>query len=290
MNKKILIGFTGLIALTLVMIFTTVWILHFVRQDVHYHDLYTQATGEMRLLDEEIDYVQVPEVLNEDMEQALNEYDNPSYNGMEDIQNGLSEKSDELEYLDIIPVFKAEPLPEHIIEFITGWSFREDTPFSYDYLAYLTITHVNFNGENQIGHLIVADKIADEVLEIFREIFDAEFPIYSIKLIEYFDTSDYYSMVANNSHAFNFRYIAGTRTISRHGFGMAIDINPIQNPYIRGEVILPDAGRAYLDRDDVRPGMIVSGDAVYMAFISRGWIWGGNWRTLRDYHHFERRG
>ena len=96
-------------------------------------------------------------------------------------------------------------------------------------------------------------------------------------------------MAANNSSAFNFRTIAGTNTISRHGFGMAIDINPIQNPYVRGNNVLPEAGRAYLNRNDVRPGMIVRGGPVYEAFISRGWIWGGNWNSLQDYHHFERR-
>ncbi|MCL2566073.1 MAG: M15 family metallopeptidase [Defluviitaleaceae bacterium] len=192
------------------------------------------------------------------------------------------------EYI-FVPIFKREPLPEDIIDFITGVTFRDDTPFSYDFLTYLTITHVNFYGENRIGHMIVADEIGDEVLEIFREIYEAGFPIYSIRLIDYFDADDYLSLAANNSSAFNFRYIAGTNIISRHGFGMAIDINPIQNPYLRGDVLLPAAGYAYLDRDNVRPGMIVPGDVVYTAFISRGWTWGGNWTSLLDYHHFERR-
>ena len=95
-------------------------------------------------------------------------------------------------------------------------------------------------------------------------------------------------MAANNSHAFNFRYIAGTNRISRHGFGMAIDINPIQNPYIRGSTIWPASGAEYLDRSYVRPGMIIQGDVVYTTFTSRGWIWGGHWTVPRDYHHFER--
>ena len=151
------------------------------------------------------------------------------------------------------------------------------------------MTHVNFNGESVIGHLIVAAEIGTEVLEIFQEIYEAAFPIHSIRLIDYFGASDYESMAANNSHAFNFRYIAGTNVISRHGFGMAIDINPIQNPYYRHGVIWPAAGEPYLDRSYIRPGMIIPGDAVYTAFIGRGWIWGGNWTSPRDYHHFERR-
>jgi len=187
------------------------------------------------------------------------------------------------------PIFTGEPLPAHIIELITGVSFPENTPFPLSDLTYLTITHVNFEGEDQVGHMIVAAAIGDEVLDIFREIYESGFPIYSVRLIDYFDADDYLSIAANNSSAFNFRYIANTTTISRHGFGMAIDINPVQNPYVRGNTVLPAAGSAYLDRTDVRPGMIVRGDAVYQAFISRGWTWGGNWTSLRDYHHFERR-
>jgi len=186
------------------------------------------------------------------------------------------------------PIFTREPLPEHIIRQITGVTFHETTPFGYDYLTYLTITHVNFYGESVIGHLIVAASIGYEVLDIFREIYEGGFPIHSMRLIDYFDASDYLSMAANNSHAFNFRYIAGTTTISRHGFGVAIDINPIQNPYIRGDVIWPAAGAEYLDRSYVRPGMIVPGNVVYNAFMSRGWTWGGYWTWPRDYHHFER--
>lgn len=187
------------------------------------------------------------------------------------------------------PIFKREPLPEHIIKFISGVTFREYTPFTHCFLTYLTVTHVDFNGESRIGHMIVADEIGDEVLEIFKEIYESGFPIYSIRLIDYFYADDYLSLAANNSSAFNFRYIAGTNIISRHGFGMAIDINPIQNPYIRGDTILPAAGAEYLERSNIRPGMIIPGDAVYTAFISRGWTWGGNWTLPIDYHHFERR-
>jgi len=199
------------------------------------------------------------------------------------------------EETEIIPwsIFAREPLPKHIIEFIRQYSFggnpAGEPPFSYDFLTYLTITHMNFEGGHQIGHMIVADEIGDEALDIFRDIYESGFPIHSIRLIDYFYADDILSLEANNSSAFNFRYIAGTDRISRHGLGMAIDINPIQNPYIRGDNIKPYTGQAYLDRSDVRPGMIVSGDAVYTAFISRGWIWGGNWSVPRDYHHFERR-
>lgn len=187
------------------------------------------------------------------------------------------------------PVFTAEPIPPHIAQQIMGSSFHPHTPFGMEELAYLTLTHVNFEGERTEGHMIVAAAIAEEVLDIFRDIYAAQFPIARIRLIDYYNALDYYSMADNNSVGFNFRTIAGTNVISRHGLGMAIDINPIQNPYIRGNTIWPAAGVDYVDRTNVRPGMIIPGDAVYTAFISRGWIWGGHWTSPIDYHHFERR-
>ena len=187
------------------------------------------------------------------------------------------------------PIFTAQPLPYHIIYQITGSSFHPNPHFDHCHLAYLTVTHVDFYGYSRHGHIIVAAAIADEVLDIFREIYEYGFPIAAMRLIDYYGALDYYSMAANNSVGFNFRYIAGTNTLSRHAWGMAIDINPVQNPFIRGDIVLPAAGRYYLDRTDVRPGMIIPGDVVYRAFTSRGWIWGGHWRVPIDYHHFERR-
>ena len=189
----------------------------------------------------------------------------------------------------LYPIFTAEPLPEHIIQQITGSSFHPEAPFDYCHLSYLTITYADFYGISRYGHLIVAASIADEVLDIFREIYEYRFPIARMRLIDYYSADDYYSMADNNSVAFNFRVIAGTNTLSRHAWGMAIDINPIQNPFIRGDVILPIAGSRYIDRTNIRPGMIIPGDVVYRAFTSHGWIWGGNWRIPIDYHHFERR-
>lgn len=186
-------------------------------------------------------------------------------------------------------IFMAEPLPEHIIDQIMGVSFHKNPHFGLDHLSYLTVTHVNFYGISMHGHIIVAASIAEEVLDIFQEIYEARFPIERIRLIDYYDADDELSMEDNNSVGFNFRYIANTQRLSNHAWGMAIDINPVQNPFYRDGLVLPVAGAAYMDRDNVRPGMIVPGDAVYNAFISRGWTWGGHWRVPIDYHHFERR-
>ncbi|MCL2573030.1 MAG: M15 family metallopeptidase [Defluviitaleaceae bacterium] len=185
-------------------------------------------------------------------------------------------------------IFKRESLPEHIKEFIKGVSFKEDTPFGYEELTYLTISYVDFGDNNCLGDMIVATKIGDEVLDIFRELYAIRFPIHQICLVDHYGANDEASMSANNTHAFNFRRIAGSETISRHGYGMAIDINPVQNPYIRKNDILPMAGIGYLNRNNVRSGMIVHGCPAYNAFVSHGWTWGGDWDTPKDYHHFEK--
>jgi len=226
-------------------------------------------------------------------------YKNPDYYVEEEFYVNDDEQVEDNDYImyeDIIeteeifvPIFKMESIPPEIIQFITGVSYRENDTVSLDMLSYLTISHFDFNGEKQIGNMIVALEVAEEVLEIFEEIFNAEFPIASIRLIDYFEANDNLSLAANNSSAFNFRYIAGTTRLSRHAFGMAIDINPIQNPYIRHGNILPEAGNEYLDRENIRPGMIIPGDVVYNAFVSRGWTWGGHWTDPIDYHHFEKR-
>lgn len=193
------------------------------------------------------------------------------------------------EQLTTEPIFTAEAVPPHIIEQITNSSFHENAHFDISHLAYLTVTHIDFYGKSRIGHIIVANSIAEEVLDIFREIYQAQFPIERIRLIDYYGADDYYSMADNNSVGFNFRYISGTTTLSRHAWGMAIDINPVQNPFIRGDILWPVSGADYMDRTNVREGMILVDDAVYNAFTSRGWIWGGHWTLPIDYHHFERR-
>jgi hypothetical protein len=148
------------------------------------------------------------------------------------------------------------------------------------------LTYVGFDGLSHYGTMVVNESVAVDVVEIFREIYEAGFSIEKIELIDIYGGDDDLSMADNNSSAFNYREVPGTTSISKHSYGVAIDINPIQNPYIVGDEVMPEVGRDYLDRDDVRQGMIVTDDVVYDAFISRGWTWGGEWRSVKDYQHF----
>lgn len=146
----------------------------------------------------------------------------------------------------------------------------------------------NFEDQPQLGEIIVCDAIAEEVTEIFNELYEARFPIEKMKLIEVYEGSDLLSMGDNNTSAFNYRMIAGTNRLSNHSFGLAIDINPRQNPYIKGSLILPEDSKEFINRSDIKKGMIVKDNPCHNAFLSRGWIWGGDWLDKKDYHHFEK--
>lgn len=157
-------------------------------------------------------------------------------------------------------------------------------------LALVRMGHVGFDGRVHRGELVCAADVADEVVEIFARIFASRFPIGRMVRIDAFGGSDDASMSANNTSGFNFRVIAGTERLSQHAFGYAIDINPVQNPWLRGGVILPPDARDYVDRTDVRPGMIVRPGPVTDAFDALGWDWGGDWTDYKDYHHFSKHG
>lgn len=155
-------------------------------------------------------------------------------------------------------------------------------------LRLVRVSHHDFNGQVQIGELVVAAAVANEVVDIFGRIFAAGFAIEGMQRVDVFAASDQASMAANNSSAFNFRMVQGTQVLSHHALGLAIDLNPVQNPWLRGDLVDPAAGSAYLDRSKVQRGMIVDGDPVVEAFAAHGWDWGGHWQDMRDYQHFSK--
>ena len=194
---------------------------------------------------------------------------------------------------DIADSFRAQPLPQKIISKITGSSYVENDVISYDDLSYLNVLHYGFDDEVHEGELIVNKTVAEEVLDIFRELFENRFPIEKIKLIDEFDADDDISMAANNSSAFCFRRLTGGGDLSEHAYGFAVDINPLYNPYVRSWddgslLILPPTGADYIERDPKVKGKIYPGNVCYNAFISRGWEWGGDWKDMDDNHHFQK--
>jgi poly-gamma-glutamate synthesis protein (capsule biosynthesis protein) len=165
-------------------------------------------------------------------------------------------------------------------------SWRDDPrcPAHAD-LSQVTFAHVDFTGGISRGELIVARAIAERAVDLLRRLYTLGFPIRQARPIDEFDASDDASMAADNSSAFNFRTVAGTDVLSQHARGLAIDINPVENPWRRADGIVPAAGIAFADRTHVRPGMIVRPGPVVAAFDELGWEWGGDWRHAQDDHH-----
>lgn len=185
-------------------------------------------------------------------------------------------------------------LDEKIKQRITGFSYPEDDSniqIHYDDLCYIKLLHYDFTGDVHEGELIVHATLADEVMEIFYQLYLAEYPLTSVLLVDEFGQSadDTLSMEANNTSAFNYRFVTGTQTLSRHSFGAAIDINPMLNPYIVGDRILPENGKQYADRSRDFPGKIDHDDLCYMLFTEKGWTWGGDWAGYKDYQHFSKK-
>jgi hypothetical protein len=171
-----------------------------------------------------------------------------------------------------------------------GSSWHSGCPVRIRDLRLLKLDYWGFGGRVRRGRLIVHEDQARRVKRVFSKIFYAHFRIRRMVLIDTYDGSDRRSMEANNTSAFNCRFVAGTTTWSQHAYGRAIDINPIRNPYVAGSHVSPEAGRRYADRSRHAMGMIHGGDAVVRAFADASWKWGGYWSYPKDYMHLSRNG
>jgi poly-gamma-glutamate synthesis protein (capsule biosynthesis protein) len=187
---------------------------------------------------------------------------------------------------------RAGAVPEAVRARMTGVSWKGDDSRCprWDALAYVELDHVTFDATVARGELVVAAAIADATLALFARLFAIGFPIRAAHLVDDFAASDDASMAADNSSGFNFRVVAGTDALSQHALGRAIDLNPVENPWIVGDRLVPAAGAAYRDRVELRPGMIVRPGPVTAILDELGWEWGGDWRHALDYHHVVRRG
>lgn len=171
-------------------------------------------------------------------------------------------------------------------------SWRSGCPVPLRHLRLVTLRHWTFERSIREGTLIVHRDSVAAIRRVFRTLFEARFPIERMELVDRYGADDDRSMAANNTSAFNCRRATDSTTRwSQHAYGRAIDINPVQNPYVASATdVRPPTGRAYVDRDDVQMGMILSGDVVVRAFRAAGWGWGGNFRSVKDYQHFSATG
>ena len=187
--------------------------------------------------------------------------------------------------------FRISEITDEIFERIQGKSFKDDCTLPREDLRYLHVLHVDLNGETHEGEMIVNYHIAEDVLDILRQLYVANYPIERIRLVDEYDADDERSMEDNNSSAFNFRFISHTTRVSKHGLGLAVDINTLYNPYTKtvdGErIVEPVTGEPYLDREAVFPYKIDHDDLCFKLFTEHGFEWGGDWEDRKDYQYFE---
>lgn len=187
--------------------------------------------------------------------------------------------------------FTISPIPDDIFAKMQGKSFKDNCTVPREDLRYLKVLHVGFDGKTHIGELVVNRLIADDVLDIFKQLYEAGYEIEKIRLIDEYDADDEKSMRDNNSSAFNFRYISYSTKLSKHALGLAVDINTLYNPYVkyvdgRRNVELANAEK-YTDRRIEFPHKIDHDDLCYKVFAEHGFEWGGDWEHAKDYQHFE---
>ena len=171
-----------------------------------------------------------------------------------------------------------------------GSSHRPGCPVAVADLRLVTVTHLRFDGSHARGQLVVHRDVAPAVVRVFRALLAARFPLAQVRTVEAYGGDDERSMAANNTSAYNCRPTTGGAGWSEHAYGRAVDLNPVQNPSVRGSSVLPAVGRGYVDRSRPRPGMVVAGGPVERAFAEVGWRWGGRFTTLKAYQHFSASG
>jgi len=204
----------------------------------------------------------------------------------------LSEQT--IQTMGVSNCFTAEPIPDAVFVRMQGKSWKTDCLLKRSDYRYLKILHRNAEGKSQMGEMICNKGIAKKLLKIFRQLYDADYRIERMVLIDHYDADDERSMMANNTTCFNYRVVKGSSKLSAHARGVAIDINPLYNPYVKkgrqGTVIQPKGGKKYAYHRDRRrdiPYKIDRNDLAYKLFTAQGFKWGGNWNSLKDFQHFE---
>lgn len=171
-----------------------------------------------------------------------------------------------------------------------GATWRPGCPVGLQDLRYVTVSFRGFDGRAHAGELVVHERAAPQVVSVFARLYRARYPIEEMRLVTGADLEAHPTGDGNNTAAFVCRTARKQTRWSAHAYGLAVDVNPFQNPYRRGDLVLPELASAYENRARARPGMIRPGDVVTSAFAGIGWTWGGTWRSPRDLMHFSATG
>lgn len=188
--------------------------------------------------------------------------------------------------------FYYESIPDDVAERIRGVSYPEGCSIGLSELRYLKIRYIDFDGKEQTGELICNRKIAEDLIEIFSDLYNAGYQIEKVRLIDEYGGDDDKAVADDNTSCFNYRTVAGTTHLSRHAYGMAVDINPFYNPYVTYEdgavKVTPPGAEAYADCTASFPHKIDTSDLCCTEFMAHGFKWGGSWNSVKDYQHFQK--
>ena len=231
------------------------------------------------------------------------EYIEPiQYTSIENLSPGEVIPKEQLILADLSSFFTSTKIVEgdDIYNRIIGKSYQPNDDIALSELRYLKMLHYNYDGEIQIGEMIVNSQIESDCLEIFQALFEAEYQICRMVLIDDYWTgdgeeTDGVSIKNNNTSCFNYRNVPGSKKRSKHALGMAIDINPYENPYVPTSAGVPDYSNLdeteyyyATNRNETDAHVITSEDLACQLFINKGFTWGGNWKSLKDYQHFQK--
>jgi len=188
-----------------------------------------------------------------------------------------------------------EITPEIKKRMLKADSWRQGCPVPLENLRYLRMNHLNFEGKTVSGELIVHKEVADEVVLIFSELYEIGYPVHQMRLVADFAANDWQSIEADNTSAFNCRPMTGKKKKwSKHAYGKAIDINPIENPYINKKGYISHKAswkykkRVHKNDTPADKAVLLKNDKATKIFEKYGWKWGGDWRTIKDYQHFSK--
>jgi len=177
---------------------------------------------------------------------------------------------------------------------LKGNSWKQGCPVALEELRYLRMKHIDFNGKEKMGEMIVHADVSDEVIKIFEALYNTGYPINKMKLVSDYKGNDWQSIEADNTSAFNCRKATGSKNYSKHSYGKAIDINPIENPYVfrngksSHKASTPYLKRKRTDKSISQRAILLPHDNAVKIFKKHGWEWGGDWNGVKDYQHFSK--
>ena len=190
--------------------------------------------------------------------------------------------------------FTSEPIPDSVFQRMKDRSYPEGCTIPRSNLRYLRLSHVDAEGCEHIGEMVCNKAIAQDLIDIFSQLYRQRYPIERIRLIDDYEADDERSMRHNNTSCFCFRRVSGTKKLSKHAQGLAVDVNTLYNPYVRTgrngqRIVEPATAVNYVDRSRTFKYKISKGDLLHRLFLQHGFTWGGSWRTMKDWQHFEKK-